>query len=107
MPQDVSLFRAFVASLNDVEAERTAARDVILRWNAANSLQRKVSIEPIMRETHSESGIGSEPQSFVNPLLERCDLLIAIFWTRLGSPTEKYESGTIEELERFSAEKGG
>ena len=32
-------------------------------------------------------------------LLKDCDLLVAAFWTRLGSRTGKSPSGTVEEIE--------
>src|SRR5262249_37080025 len=34
-------------------------------------------------------------------LVDRCDLLIAIFWKSIGSPTGVAPSGTIEEINRF------
>jgi hypothetical protein len=33
-------------------------------------------------------------------IVDDCDLLVGVFWTRLGSPTGKADSGTIEEIER-------
>jgi len=39
-------------------------------------------------------------------LLDDADLLIAVFWTRLGTPTARAESGTVEEIKRhIEAEK--
>src|SRR5205814_8286775 len=42
----------------------------------------------------------ARPQAIINKqVLAECDLLIAVFWTRLGSPTGKSPSGTVEEIE--------
>jgi hypothetical protein len=32
-------------------------------------------------------------------LVAEADLLIGVFWTRLGTPTESFDSGTVEEIE--------
>jgi hypothetical protein len=48
--------------------------------------------------------MGDRPQGIINKqLVERCDLLIGAFWTRLGTPTGVAESGTAEEIEQFRA----
>jgi hypothetical protein len=36
-------------------------------------------------------------------LLKKCDLLVGIFWTRLGTPTGKFDSGTVEEIQTHLA----
>jgi hypothetical protein len=43
--------------------------------------------------------MGDRPQAIINEqVLADCDLLIAAFWTRLGSPTGTSPSGTVEEI---------
>lgn len=45
--------------------------------------------------------IRVRPQKLINQrLLVDCDLLIGVFWTRLGSPTGNEASGTVEEIHR-------
>ena len=45
---------------------------------------------------------GGKPQDLINEVvLPNCDAAIAIFWCNLGSPTDKYESGTVEENEQM------
>jgi hypothetical protein len=44
---------------------------------------------------------GQEPQATVNnQLLRNSDLLVGIFWTRIGTPTKEYDSGTVEEIQK-------
>jgi hypothetical protein len=44
--------------------------------------------------------MGAEPQAIINRrVLSDADILIGIFWTRLGTPTPGYASGTVEEIE--------
>lgn len=44
------------------------------------------------------------PQEIINKqVLRNCDLLIAVFWTRLGTPTGGSTSGTVEEIREHIA----
>jgi hypothetical protein len=53
-------------------------------------------------ETHAMPEIGSRPQAAINrQLLVDCDLLVGMFWTRLGTNTGAAESGTVEEIDQF------
>ena len=48
--------------------------------------------------------MGDRAQAIINrTVLADCDLLVAIFWTRLGSPTGTAASGTVEEIEEHLA----
>lgn len=85
-------------------AERALAREVVHRWNDLHSQATGLVLQPVGWETHSVPIVGSHPQKILNEqILERCDLLIAMFWTRLGTPTEHYASGSVEEIERHVA----
>lgn len=37
--------------------------------------------------------------------MDKCDILIGIFWTKLGSPTKIAKSGTVEEIQRHLSER--
>ena len=80
---------------------RVYARDVILEWNYIHSAETKSVIMPVGWETHSSPELGASAQELINDrVLEDCDLLIGIFWTRLGTPTKNAKSGTAEEIQR-------
>ena len=56
---------------------------------------------PVGWETHSSPELGATAQELINDrVLEDCDLLVGIFWTRLGTPTGNSSSGTVEEIHR-------
>jgi len=94
-------FNVMIASPGDVASERTIVRDVIYEWNAFNSNTRKIVLLPIGWESHSSPEMGASPQAIINQqILGKCDLLIGVFWTRIGTPTDEYASGTVEELEK-------
>lgn len=50
----------------------------------------------------SFSQSGDRPQEILNKQFVRdCDAAVAIFWTRFGTSTDKYGSGTEEEIEEM------
>jgi hypothetical protein len=90
-----------IASPGDVADEREAIRAVVHDWNDVNASASKVVLSPVGWETHSSPELGARPQELINSrLLDECDLLVGVFWTRLGTPTGKAMSGTVEEIER-------
>jgi hypothetical protein len=56
-------------------------------------------------DSHSYPEMGERAQEFINKLVVKSDILIAIFWSRLGSPTGAAASGTIEEIEKHMMSK--
>ena len=55
---------------------------------------------PVGWETHSSPLLGDRPQAIINEqILKHSDLLVAVFWTRLGTATSQALSGTVEEIE--------
>ena len=91
-----------MAGPSDVKREIQVARYVIDAWNAAHSHTENTVLQAIYWDTHAFPEIGDRPQGVINrQLVDRCDLLIAIFWKSIGSPTGLAPSGTIEEIDRF------
>ena len=52
--------------------------------------------------TDSYPQSGDKPQKLLNKqFVQDCDAAVAIFWTRFGTPTDKFGSGTEEEIEEM------
>jgi len=101
MAYDSRVFRIVIASPSDVEEEREDAVRVIQSWNDLHSYSRKVTLLALRWETHTAPEYGARPQEVVNrAIIDECDMLVGIFWTRIGTPTGSAASGTIEEIER-------
>lgn len=101
MSYEATVFNVMIASPGDVPAERSIARDVITEWNAVHSASREIVLMPTGWESHTSPEMGDAPQSIVNKQVpEKCDLLIGVFWTKIGTRTKEYASGTVEEIER-------
>lgn len=102
MAFDAKVYKILVASPGDVGAEREAISEVVARWNAVNAESQNVMLMPCGWETHSAPLLGNRAQGVINEqVVHGCDMLIGVFWTRLGSPTGVSESGTVEEIEWF------
>lgn len=93
------VFNVMIASPGDVASERSIVRDVVYEWNAVHSNARKIVLLPIGWESHSSPEMGASAQAIINnQVLEKCDLLVGVFWTRIGTATDAYVSGTVEEI---------
>lgn len=91
-----------IASPADVEGERLAATEIIHDWTDDNSEEEGIALLPIRWERHSAPELSGRPQEIINKnLVAKSDILIALFWTRLGSPTGEEDSGTVEEIMKF------
>jgi hypothetical protein len=101
MAYSATIIPVMIASPGDVVKERDVARDVISEWNYVNSLSTKVMLSPVGWETHAAPELNGRAQELINErVLKDCDLLVGIFWTRLGTPTGIYPSGSVEEIQR-------
>lgn len=101
-PSQALVYQILIASPSDVQEERKLVRDLIYDWNASNSADTGVVLLPVMWETHSAPEMGDRPQAIINrKIVEQCHALVAMFWTRIGTPTGNFESGTVEEIEQF------
>ena len=92
-------FRVMIASPSDVLEERQIAQEVIADWNAVHSEDESIVLLPLLWERNSTPIQGTRPQEIINSqLLGKADILVAIFWNKIGSPTGVAPSGTVEEL---------
>jgi FtsZ family, C-terminal domain. len=89
----------FVASPSDVTAEREAVKEIISNLNDTVLSYLGLYMELISWESHAVPDMG-RPQAIVNRVIEDIDIFIGILWSRIGTPTEEYISGTLEEFEK-------
>ena len=88
-----------IASPGDVAAERDVVRGVLHEWNDLYASTSSRVLLPVGWDTHAAPDLGGRAQELINTrVLKECDLLVGIFWSRLGTPTGLSESGTVEEI---------
>ena len=101
MSYQANIYQVIIASPEDVPRERQLAREIVYEWNDFNSSDKKICLLPVGWEHNSSPEMGGRAQDFINKqILENSDLLIGIFWTRIGSPTGDSISGSVEEIEK-------
>ena len=101
MPQTISLYKLFLASPSDVKEERLIVESIINDFNNTYSSQLNARIELCSWEKSSYPSVGEYPQAVINSQIgDEYDIFLGILWTRFGSKTLNYESGTEEEFYR-------
>lgn len=106
MTQQAMMVRIMIASPSDVSQERQIVRSVIHEWNDLHSQERAIVLMPVGWDSHSSPEMGDRPQAIINKqVLRDCDLLVAVFWTKLGSKTGSSMTGTEEEIEEHLGAK--
>lgn len=104
MPFPAHVVRVLIASPGDVQAERTALREAIWAWNDEHAVSTGVVLLPVGWDTHSRPELGGHPQQLIDrQVVNAADVLIGVFWTRLGTPTPDSASGTVHEIETAHA----
>ncbi|ENM5780024.1 TPA: hypothetical protein ACMDRZ_003673 [Vibrio cholerae] len=104
MAFEAKVFRVLIASPSDVIEEREIAVRTIQEWNDLHSHDRQIVLLPLRWESHSSPEYGRRPQEVINrQIVDDCDFLVGIFWSKIGSPTGVKESGTIEEISRVAS----
>lgn len=102
MASDARVFKVAIASPGDVKDDRNAVREAVHEWNSMNSDVHNIIFMPVMWEHNSVPDLRKRAQSVLNEtLIHSADALIALFWTRLGTPTGNFPSGTVEEIKEF------
>lgn len=95
-----TVFHIMIASPADVPEARDAVHTALTRWNEANTATRNVVLVPLRWETTAVPMLGNHPQALINQqLVEKADIVFALFGSRLGSATPSAVSGTVEEIE--------
>lgn len=105
MPKSVIEYKCLLISPRDVEDERKALTELVTRWNAqiGNALDTRIDL--VRWESHATPEMGGdEVQSILNDqIVDNCDFGVAIFWSRIGTPTKEFASGSVEELRQLIA----
>lgn len=102
MLYSATAYRLLVSAPSDIpQDDIDEVIDAVIRWNAIYGQGFGAVVVPTHWQRHSAAEHGSRPQASLNAqLVERADVLLALFWHRLGSPTGEAASGTAEEIQK-------
>ncbi|MGW3401271.1 hypothetical protein [Streptomyces zhihengii] len=102
MPLQTTTLTVLIASPGDTALERDAVEDVIRSWNSDHTLEQKVHLLALRWELDAFPVIGrGTAQEMVNSqFADKADIVVGLFYSRLGHPTASAPSGTAEEISR-------
>lgn len=96
----VNVLRIFLASPSDVKAEREMIFVLKEDLDQLIGMDKNIKFEIVNWERNTYPGKGIDAQDVINQQINNeYDIFIGIFWQRFGTPTNRYESGTLEEYE--------
>lgn len=94
------VYKIMIGAPSDIIEEIDIAINVINHWNYLNSEIQKVVCLPLHWSISSYPEVGRHPQKVINnQVVSKSDLLICVFGSKLGTPTDDYASGSVEEIE--------
>jgi len=97
----VNILRIFLASPGDVKAEREMIFALKDDLDLLIGKDKDIKFEIINWERNTYPGKGDDAQDVINgQIKDDYDIFLGIFWQRFGTPTNRYESGSLEEYER-------
>ena len=100
MPRSETILSVFVASPNDVSEERDRVDQIVNELNSLHARRTGIRLEVLRSERDVSPAAGKDPQAAINDQIPQdYDVFLGIFWNRLGSPTNRADSGTVEEYE--------
>ena len=102
MPQ-VEKLLIFLASPGDVPTERRYVEEIVAELNRTVASDKGVVLQVVRWENDAFPGYGQDAQALINAQIAEMSkyaLFVGIMWNRLGTPTPRATSGTVEEFER-------
>ncbi|MFK4308431.1 hypothetical protein ABH957_003107 [Bacillus sp. RC242] len=92
-----------IASPSDVQKERDEIETEIFELNIRFTEEMQITLLPSRWEKDVVpvyGGIDAQ-QIIIEQLVNKCDILKGVFWAKLGTPTKRHSSGTLEEISIF------
>lgn len=106
MPTNITKYELLISCPGDVKDEVEIIKESVHQFNStfSNALGIMIQERYWANDAHPET--GDEAQKILNKqIVDKCDAAVAIFWTRFGTPTDDYYSGSEEEIEKMIASK--
>src|SRR5947209_13179930 len=93
-----------MASPSDTREERERLEQIVAELNRTWASTLSLEIELVRWETHAYPGFNTDPQATINEeIRDDFEIFIGLLWARVGTPTPRATSGTLEEFERAYA----
>lgn len=98
----VTVYDMLLSCPGDVLDLKDTIDACVKSFNASIGEANNIRIELKHWSTDSFSQSGDKPQNILNrQFVDDCDLCVALLGVRFGTPTDNYDSGTEEEIEKM------
>lgn len=102
MVKKVTQYNLLISCPSDIKEEIQIIKEIIDSFNCMYGLANGLYISIKHWSTDPYPQLGGSPQMLLNnQFIYNCDAAVVVFWTRFGTPTNGYESGTEEEIENL------
>ena len=99
--KQVKQIKLFISCPGDITHELDSIKLVVDEINKTAGEQNSYVLRLINWKTDTYTQIGTDAQEVINNQIEsQYHILIGLMWLRLGTPTKRDESGTVEEINR-------
>lgn len=100
MPRNIIQYDLLISCPDDIRDELPLIEKAVEEFNTMFSDALGISIRTKHWSKNAYAQSGGKPQALLNEqFVNDCDAAVALFWTRFGTPTDQYGSGTEEEIE--------
>lgn len=100
LPRNTITYELLISCPGDVQSEILLIKECVSDFNDKFSNHLGVMVQVKHWGSSSFSQSGDKPQVLLNnQFVKDCDAAVSVFWTRFGTPTDEYGSGTEEEIE--------
>src|SRR5215216_5110077 len=104
MPVIAQVYHVLIGCTADLGEEANAIVETISRWNTVQPTDNPVILHPVFWKSHGTArpGVKYIQEGLNRQIVDKSDIMVAVFWTRLGTKTPSAPSGTVEEIREFS-----
>jgi CheY-like chemotaxis protein len=99
-----TVYDVLISCPGDVSTFVGILENAMSKFNNFFGRENDIILRPISWENNAFPQFGGHPQKTLDKqIVDKADFAVAVFWTRFGTETEDYGSGTEEEIERMLA----
>jgi len=103
--KQIQQIKLFISCPNDIKDEIDSIRFIVEEINKTVGEQNSYTIDCLNWTIDTYTQVGEDPQAVINDQVEgEYDILVGLLWQKIGTPTKRDKSGTIEEINRAIAD---
>lgn len=99
--KEIKQIKIFISCPEDIIDELSSIQLITEEINKTSGKQNSYNLELLNWKTDTYTQVGTDAQEVITHQLEsEYDILVGLLWQKIGTPTKRDKSGTIEEINR-------